>query len=538
MPRCRQTLLEAPPGKLPLDPMKHTDIFQKTKMCKFHIMGLCSKGQGCLFAHGKEELAPLPDLFRTKLCKTLINTGTCEEPDCKFAHNKEELRTAASIARHPSNSQPDAPEHGARAGIGQEFDKVRLEAFQPLTGASKAKKARKPHDKRAARQTDALQFQNEEQQPLRQQQQLMLQQQQEQQPQQQQHQKLQLQEQQKLQQQNEELLRTQQDLQRFLQQQEVLLQQHQQHLQQQQQDEQQQHQQQQQQQQQQLQQQQQQQQQRQQHQQQEQRQQQQQKPKRNKHNEKQLYKKLQPEKHGEEQHFKEADIQVQGSQALPTTAAATYEAGLPPGRVVQSSTGMAPMWGIAQIPAGMYPAPAMLQATPVAVSCVPGTAAAYALVDAGQLQANSNRFDSNRFGGSSCSSSSDTEHCGSQNVGSFGSNLTETPPPSYLYTGPGNCGAGMAKAQSYEMAPLADDSQAECWSSVNQAEATAGHPNGAYVFVEQYSEQRPPQVMGLAEMIGSGDCMVKNTFLNFQPRGPRLRSVVSADGLVHLGGEA
>jgi len=108
--------------------MKHTDIFQKTKMCKFHIMGLCSKGQGCLFAHGKEELAPLPDLFRTKLCKTLINTGTCEEPDCKFAHNKEELRTAASIARHPSNSQPDAPEHGARAGIGQEFDKVRLEA--------------------------------------------------------------------------------------------------------------------------------------------------------------------------------------------------------------------------------------------------------------------------------------------------------------------------------------------------------------------------------------------------------------------------
>lgn len=67
-------------------------MFTKTKICKFHILGICEKGIGCKFAHQKEELNPLPDLSRTKLCKTLINTGSCEDPACTYAHNREELR--------------------------------------------------------------------------------------------------------------------------------------------------------------------------------------------------------------------------------------------------------------------------------------------------------------------------------------------------------------------------------------------------------------------------------------------------------------
>eukprot|EP00434_Breviolum_minutum_P040991 symbB.v1.2.036447.t1/scaffold5141.1/size55293/7 len=47
---------------------QRTVIFSKTKMCKFHILGACTKGSSCKFAHQKEELQELPDLACTKLC--------------------------------------------------------------------------------------------------------------------------------------------------------------------------------------------------------------------------------------------------------------------------------------------------------------------------------------------------------------------------------------------------------------------------------------------------------------------------------------
>lgn len=76
-------------------------IFSKTKMCKFHLLGVCAKGSSCIFAHCRDELRPAPDLLRTKICKTLINTGACHDPQCRFAHNRDELRSA-SFGRVPS----------------------------------------------------------------------------------------------------------------------------------------------------------------------------------------------------------------------------------------------------------------------------------------------------------------------------------------------------------------------------------------------------------------------------------------------------
>jgi hypothetical protein len=61
-------------------------------MCKFFILGHCSKGVDCNFAHSKEELKALPDLKCTKVCKTLIQKGFCDVPGCTFAHSKDELR--------------------------------------------------------------------------------------------------------------------------------------------------------------------------------------------------------------------------------------------------------------------------------------------------------------------------------------------------------------------------------------------------------------------------------------------------------------
>jgi hypothetical protein len=68
-------------------------------MCKFHIMGQCTRGTACVFAHSAAELQPTPDLTRTKLCKTLISTGKCQNPRCTYAHNKDELRGGMVVDR-------------------------------------------------------------------------------------------------------------------------------------------------------------------------------------------------------------------------------------------------------------------------------------------------------------------------------------------------------------------------------------------------------------------------------------------------------
>jgi hypothetical protein len=73
-------------------------VFGKTKLCKFHILGMCTKGTACGFAHSASEMRALPDLSCTKFCKTLINTGRCDDPNCLYAHNKEQLRDSAGVS--------------------------------------------------------------------------------------------------------------------------------------------------------------------------------------------------------------------------------------------------------------------------------------------------------------------------------------------------------------------------------------------------------------------------------------------------------
>lgn len=71
--------------------------FSKTKLCKFHAIGKCTKGEQCTFAHENLDLRRLPDLRCTKLCKTLIQTGHCTNRSCMYAHSKEELRSTGAF---------------------------------------------------------------------------------------------------------------------------------------------------------------------------------------------------------------------------------------------------------------------------------------------------------------------------------------------------------------------------------------------------------------------------------------------------------
>jgi hypothetical protein len=67
--------------------------FQKTKMCKFHLLGVCTRGTQCSWAHSSEELKALPDFYRTKLCHTYLSKGICRNMECRYAHGYHELRT-------------------------------------------------------------------------------------------------------------------------------------------------------------------------------------------------------------------------------------------------------------------------------------------------------------------------------------------------------------------------------------------------------------------------------------------------------------
>lgn len=97
-------------------------IFCKTKMCRFNILGICSKGGECPYAHSREELKPTPDLYRTKVCKNLISTGRCEDPECRYAHSKDQLRTTSLLKKGAkSNAVGQAPPgRGGRGGAAKQ----------------------------------------------------------------------------------------------------------------------------------------------------------------------------------------------------------------------------------------------------------------------------------------------------------------------------------------------------------------------------------------------------------------------------------
>lgn len=75
----------------------HTDAFKRTKLCKFDLLGMCTRGDRCAFAHGWESLRAQPDLYKTRLCSHFLRSGRCDAgKDCRYAHSPDELRVASA----------------------------------------------------------------------------------------------------------------------------------------------------------------------------------------------------------------------------------------------------------------------------------------------------------------------------------------------------------------------------------------------------------------------------------------------------------
>lgn len=77
---------------------------KKTKLCLFFLENRCTRGIGCNFAHGTDELNDLPDLRKTRLCADFVE-GKCDDADCKFAHGQDELRKSQFCLRRSLRKQ-------------------------------------------------------------------------------------------------------------------------------------------------------------------------------------------------------------------------------------------------------------------------------------------------------------------------------------------------------------------------------------------------------------------------------------------------
>lgn len=108
--------------------------FRKTKLCKFFVLGKCTKGGKCNFAH-ENDLKPQPNLFRTRPCLALLRMGKCRDGDaCKYAHTKYDIRSGSAT---PYTSGTVTPSIDAFTSEAESFD----DAWSRLSTAEGAERS-------------------------------------------------------------------------------------------------------------------------------------------------------------------------------------------------------------------------------------------------------------------------------------------------------------------------------------------------------------------------------------------------------------
>lgn len=69
-----------------------SELFFKTRPCRFFLRGHCTKGAACNFAHGRADQRQKANLQCTKLCLLAKGDQQCGNPECRYAHSKAERR--------------------------------------------------------------------------------------------------------------------------------------------------------------------------------------------------------------------------------------------------------------------------------------------------------------------------------------------------------------------------------------------------------------------------------------------------------------
>lgn len=75
-------------------PTQHISVFAKTKVCSFHLRGMCAHGDLCSYAHDIGQLRVQPDLAKTRMCPKRV---ACAGRACSYAHSREELRGTEDV---------------------------------------------------------------------------------------------------------------------------------------------------------------------------------------------------------------------------------------------------------------------------------------------------------------------------------------------------------------------------------------------------------------------------------------------------------
>lgn len=103
----------------------------RTKLCKFYMVGACTRGEECQFAHGYSDLRIQPDLYRTRICPLLLNPDGCRKGSaCKYAHTNKQIRKPVCIST-PSSHVLLRQTDGLMPGAEQVDDAVANFRIQP-----------------------------------------------------------------------------------------------------------------------------------------------------------------------------------------------------------------------------------------------------------------------------------------------------------------------------------------------------------------------------------------------------------------------
>eukprot|EP00928_Gymnodinium_smaydae_P002356 TRINITY_DN10835_c0_g1_i3.p1 TRINITY_DN10835_c0_g1~~TRINITY_DN10835_c0_g1_i3.p1 ORF type:complete len:218 (+),score=24.52 TRINITY_DN10835_c0_g1_i3:101-754(+) len=104
-----------------------SEIFLKTRKCRYFGMGKCTRGHTCKFAHTSAELRPRMNLTCTKFCPTLLQTGSCADAGCYYAHRRDEVRGRRNkLRRNSERKSPDPSDTCCPSTLPMLFDDTSL----------------------------------------------------------------------------------------------------------------------------------------------------------------------------------------------------------------------------------------------------------------------------------------------------------------------------------------------------------------------------------------------------------------------------